>query len=158
MNWFAEPNRWLRRLLRAVLRPVVLDIINADIRVWGDPSRVRIARSARMVNTLFNVSSGTITVSENTFTGHNVSLITGTHDYNLRGQDRMEEFPRDGRDIVIGNGVWIGSGAIILGPCRIGDHAVVAAGSLVKDDVAPGTIVAGVPARPIRALPPEPQC
>ena len=152
MHWLARPGRLLRRVLRVALRPVVLDIINNDIRVWGDRSRVRIARSACMVNALFNVSSGTITVGEHTFAGHNVSLITGTHDYNLFLQRRQVEIPRTGRDIEIGAGVWIGSNAVILGPCRIGDHAVIAAGAIVNADVAPYTIVAGVPAKPIRQI------
>ena len=49
-------------------------------------------------------------------------------------------------------GAWVGSGAILLGPCRIGAHAVVAAGAVVTGDVAPETVVAGVPARPARSL------
>jgi virginiamycin A acetyltransferase len=46
--------------------------------------------------------------------------------------------------------VWIGHGAIILQGVRIGEGSVVAAGSVVTKDVAPYTIVAGNPARPIR--------
>jgi acetyltransferase-like isoleucine patch superfamily enzyme len=43
----------------------------------------------------------------------------------------------------------------VLGPCRIGDHAVVAAGALVKDDVPPYAIVAGVPARVVGSVRPD---
>jgi acetyltransferase-like isoleucine patch superfamily enzyme len=142
--------RLIRRLLRRLLRSVVLDIINHEIRVWGDPARVRIARSAKMVNTLFNVMSGTVTVGEHTFTGHNVSIITGTHDYHKLMERRMCDVPREGRDIRIGKGVWIGSNAVILGPCVIGDHAVIAAGAVVIDDVPAHAVVGGVPARMIR--------
>jgi acetyltransferase-like isoleucine patch superfamily enzyme len=158
MSAIAKPGLWLRRLLRAVLRPVVLDIINGDVRVWGDPSRLTLSRSAHMVNTLFNVSSGRITVGEHAFAGHNVSIITGTHDYNLLLQERMRNIPREGRDIDIGSGVWIGSNAVILGPCRIGEHAVIAAGAVVTGDVAPYTIVAGIPARPLRRIEGAPEC
>ena len=111
-----------------------------------------------MVNTLFNLSAGTITVAEYTFAGHNVSIITGTHEYNLLLQERMCDIPRDGRDIEIGKGVWIGSNAVILGPCRIGDHAVIAAGAIVTTDVEPFTIVAGVPAKPIRRIESASRC
>ena len=152
MSLITNSGNWLRRALRVALRPVVLDIINGDIRVWGDRSRVRLARTTHMVNTLFNVSSGTITVGEHTFAGHNVSIITGTHDYTLTLQQRMRDIPRTGHDIEIGTGVWIGSNAVILGPCRIGDHAVIAACAVVTGDVAPYTIVAGVPAKPIRQI------
>ena len=49
--------------------------------------------------------------------------------------------------INIGNDVWIGTGAKILKGVSIGDGAVIAAGALVKDDVAPYTIVGGIPAK-----------
>lgn len=52
--------------------------------------------------------------------------------------------------VKIGNDVWIGDSAIILAGVTIGDGAVVAAGSVVNKNVEPYTIVAGVPARPIK--------
>lgn len=51
--------------------------------------------------------------------------------------------------IEIGDHVWLGSGARILDGVRIGDNAVVAAGSVVTRSVPAGTVVAGVPARPL---------
>jgi hypothetical protein len=53
--------------------------------------------------------------------------------------------------VTIGHDVWIGHGAIVLPGRSIGTGAVVAAGAVVTKDVAPYTIVAGVPARPVRA-------
>lgn len=50
---------------------------------------------------------------------------------------------------IIGNDVWIGSGATILYGVNIGDGAVIGACALVNRDVPPYTVVAGVPARPI---------
>lgn len=51
---------------------------------------------------------------------------------------------------VIGNDVWIGRNATILQEVTIGDGAIVAAHAVVTKDVEPYTIVAGVPARPLR--------
>ena len=48
---------------------------------------------------------------------------------------------------VIGNDVWIGFSTTILNGVRIGDGAIVAAGSVVTKDVEPYSIVAGVPAK-----------
>ena len=53
-------------------------------------------------------------------------------------------------DITIGNDVWIGYEAVILSGVTIGDGAIVGARAVVTKDVPPYTIVAGVPARPIR--------
>ena len=51
---------------------------------------------------------------------------------------------------LIGNDVWIGSGVKIKCGLKIGDGAIIGAGAVVTKDVAPFTIVAGVPARVMR--------
>lgn len=53
-------------------------------------------------------------------------------------------------DIVIGNDVWIGYGAVILSGVTIGDGAIIGTNALVTKDVAPYTIAGGIPAKPIR--------
>lgn len=55
---------------------------------------------------------------------------------------------RDGSP-AIGDRVRIGAGAIVIGPITIGDDAVIGAGAVVVKDVAPATVVGGVPARAI---------
>jgi phosphonate metabolism protein (transferase hexapeptide repeat family) len=50
----------------------------------------------------------------------------------------------------IGHDVWLGHGAIVLPGRKIGTGSVIAAGAIVTKDVAPYTIVAGNPARPVR--------
>jgi acetyltransferase-like isoleucine patch superfamily enzyme len=54
--------------------------------------------------------------------------------------------------VEIGDNAWLGRGAIVLPGSRIGEHAVVAAGSVVSGEVPPRTLVAGNPARPVRDL------
>ena len=61
----------------------------------------------------------------------------------------LTELPLKG-DTVIGNDVWIGQNSTILPGVHIGDGAIIGANSVVASDVAPYTIVAGDPARPIR--------
>jgi acetyltransferase-like isoleucine patch superfamily enzyme len=56
--------------------------------------------------------------------------------------------------IIIGDDAWLGAGAVILPGVTIGNGAIVGAGAVVRDDVPPMTVVAGVPARPIRTLDP----
>ena len=87
---------------------------------------------------------GGIKVGHDTNISSHVKLITGSHDID------SPNFTADFLPIHIGHHCWIGTGAMILQGVKIGDGAVVAAGAVVTKDIEPWTIVAGVPARPIR--------
>lgn len=63
-------------------------------------------------------------------------------------------FPRVTGPVRVGRGAWLGAGAIVLPGITVGACSVIAAGAVVTHDVAPYTVVAGVPARLIRHLPP----
>lgn len=79
-----------------------------------------------------------------------VSIFCGTHmieETGLRSAGKGV-----GKDIIVGNGVWIGYGALILPGVSIGDNAVIAAGSVVHKDVEERTIVGGNPIKLIRRL------
>ncbi len=86
--------------------------------------------------------------------GNNVSILTGRHDPEKTGAER-QAWPSTGGDIVIKKGAWIASHAVVLGPCVIGEHAVVAAGAVVNRDVPAWTMVGGVPAKFIRKIGPK---
>lgn len=66
-------------------------------------------------------------------------------------------FPRVTGAIRIGRGAWIGAGAVVLPGVTVGAYSVVGAGAVVRHDVEPYSVVAGVPARLIRRLPPPPE-
>ena len=72
-------------------------------------------------------------------------------DYWPDAEDEKEFFSwrRENR-VTIGHDTWIGHGAILLPGVTIGNGAVIGAGAVVSKDVAPYTIVGGVPAAPIR--------
>jgi phosphonate metabolism protein (transferase hexapeptide repeat family) len=88
---------------------------------------------------------------------HPMERITQAHftypaaDY-FEGETNDDAFFDRRRDlaVTIGDDVWIGHGAVVLAGRSIGTGAVVGAGSVVTRDVAPFTIVAGNPAKPIR--------
>ena len=62
---------------------------------------------------------------------------------------------RRGDAVTLGHDVWVGHGAVILPGVTVGTGAAIGAGAVVTKDVAPFTIVAGVPAKPIRRRFPE---
>ncbi len=53
-------------------------------------------------------------------------------------------------EIVVGNGAWVGVGVTIIFPVRIGENAIIGAGSVVTKDIPDNAIAAGVPAKVIK--------
>ena len=82
-----------------------------------------------------------ITIGNYCALGPRVRVLSATHDH------RRLNLPDTAASVTIGNHVWIGAGATILPGVKVGDGAVVAAGSVVTRNVAPFSIVAGNPAR-----------
>jgi len=64
--------------------------------------------------------------------------------------------PEDVRPIVVGNNVWIGTGAVIFPGTSIGDNSVIATGSVVMSNVPASVVVAGNPARQILKIGAQP--
>jgi acetyltransferase-like isoleucine patch superfamily enzyme len=118
-----------------------------SIIIHGDPSALHVAHTAMIANTLCNTEGGHIYVDEYSFCGQESAFLTGEHPIELKMAKRRNTLIRNKGTIIIGKGVWIASRAIIIGPCRIGDHAVIAAGSVVlPGDYEGGCLYAGNPA------------
>jgi len=150
MSRFADALIW--RLAPGFLGKLARYAVRRHPYVWGDHSRVSVAPGAQVNDAILNCSSGTIAIARDVVFGHGVSLLTGTHDYRQFGAARRLTVPEGGRDIVIGEGAWLASNVTILGPCRVGEHAVVAAGAVVLRDVPPYSVAAGIPARVLYEL------
>lgn len=86
---------------------------------------------------------GKIDIGNNVVVASDSILLTADHDVNDRN------FSPRYRKIVIEDKVWICTRSIVLSGVKIGEGAVIAAGSIVTKDVKPYTIVAGVPAKEI---------
>ncbi|KOX91438.1 acetyltransferase [Haloarcula rubripromontorii] len=81
-------------------------------------------------------------------TAHHFTYRAGMYEM---GEDDESIFEwRADQSVKVGHDVWLGHGAIVLPGVSIGNGAVVAAGAVVSRDVPPYTVVAGVPADPIR--------
>lgn len=134
------------------LAPIIAQKLLTIPRVWGDPNRVVLGKNVVVNNALFNTTSGTISIEDDVSFGHNVCLLTGTHDITKKAGERMLAYPVEGRNIIIRKGVWLASNVTILGPCEIGENAAVAANSLVMEDIPPNCLFAGSPARFIKEI------
>ncbi len=105
------------------------------------------------VNAVF-LDSARITIGEKVLIGPGVQLLTAFHP--LAAHDRLPASwtPESGRSpyvtqaapITIGDGAWIGAGALVMPGVTIGARAVIGAGSVVTKDVPPDVVAYGNPA------------
>lgn len=94
---------------------------------------------------------GGVSLGDRVYTSPFTQIIAVNHVFD----DPTRSFVEQGitaQGIVIEDDVWLGASAIITDGVRIGRGAVVAAGAVVTTDVPPHTVVAGVPARPLRII------
>ena len=109
-------------------------------------------------------SGESIYIGSNVFISHNVNIMdTNAHEINpFERQDSYSKLLKNGlptekgnvktSPIVIDNHVWIGFNTIILKGVRIGEGAIIAAGSVITKDVPNYSLVAGNPARIIKQI------
>jgi acetyltransferase-like isoleucine patch superfamily enzyme len=92
------------------------------------------------------VATHRIEVGDNCLIGDLVAIFDSNH------HSLEPSYPTRIGPVRLGVNVWVGRLATILPGVTVGDHAVIAAGSIVTKDVPTRTLVAGAPARPIRTL------
>lgn len=81
-----------------------------------------------------------------------VAIIAHDYSWEVLRSAYGEILPSGGRKIEIGNNVFIGKRATILRGVKIGDNAIIGAGSIVTKDIPPNSIAAGNPAKVISTL------
>ena len=86
-----------------------------------------------------------VVIGETTEIGDNVTLYQGVT-LGGTGKEHGKRHP------TIGNNVMISTGAKILGSFKIGDNSKIGAGSVVLEEVPPGSTVVGVPGRVVKSL------
>jgi acetyltransferase-like isoleucine patch superfamily enzyme len=94
-----------------------------------------------------------VSIEDDVFIGHNVSFINDRFPRAITADGQLQtETDWNVVGTVVKRGASIGTSSTILCGVTIGEGAIVGAGSVVTRDVAPRTIVAGNPARPMRKL------
>jgi acetyltransferase-like isoleucine patch superfamily enzyme len=94
-------------------------------------------------------SGSSVTVGKHGLFAAQSYLVGGGHEFE-RPELAVIDQPRSSRGIVLGDNVWLGTGAKVLDGVRIGRDAVVGANAVVNADLPDGAIAAGVPARVLR--------
>jgi putative colanic acid biosynthesis acetyltransferase WcaF len=147
--------RWSPRQLKR-FRVRLLRLFGADVHITAHirPSaRIRHpwllkAGQYSVISDNVNVYNlGPIEIGDHSAISQDAHLCAGTHDYTKR------DLPLVRKPIVIGRGVWVCAEAFIGPGVHIGDNSVVGARAVVTKDVPTGVIVAGNPARVVRARP-----
>lgn len=95
-------------------------------------------------------AGGKIIIGKKCLISQFVTIVASNHNIDKKYIIMDQGWDENKTDVTIGNDVWIGAKSVILPGVTIGDGAVIAAGSIVNKDVAPYSIVAGVPAKFIK--------
>jgi len=161
--WQRQVHEQLRWLEAVELHPACFVAEQAD--VFAEPTRKVVLHAGASVAAHAFVH-GPVTLSENasvnpyaTLDGGRKGIVIGAgsriasraslfaFDHGIAPGREIREQPVRSLGIVVGKDVWIGAGATVTDGVTIGDHAVVGAGAVVTRDVAPFSVVGGVPAR-----------
>ena len=106
---------------------------------------IRIGRNTTVGYYTFIFASGKISIGNDCLIAPFVYIVDSDHD--TRRDQLINQQDNIVAPIMIGDDVWLATGAKILKGVTIGDGAMIAAGAVVKEDVASYKIVGGVPAR-----------
>ena len=132
-------------------------IIGNHCSIWSHIGTTQLSAGPRATIEIGDhsfINTGSILSARTRITiGNNCQIANGViiMDNDFHGVDDRETSPTN-EAIVIGDNVWLATRATVLKGVTIGEGAVVAAGAVVTKDVAPYTLVGGVPAKLIRVI------
>jgi len=118
-------------------------------RLSTNDASIHIGGQSHIVSFSIVYGGGGVTIGNRVLVG-NHCLISGL-DHTYPGRESVALSPMRSEPVVIGDDVWIGAFSLVLAGVTIGDGAIVASHSLVRDDVPSYTVVAGQPARVVRS-------
>lgn len=116
------------------------------------PESMRVGHRVSVAPFVHIWADGGISIGNRVMIGSHSAITTLTHDYRA---ERMQETVIR-RTIVIEDDVWIGTHSVIMPGVTIGRGAVIGAGSVVTKDVAPMSIIVGVPGELLKMRPTAP--
>ncbi|SFQ25813.1 Hexapeptide repeat of succinyl-transferase [Actinomadura madurae] len=111
---------------------------------------VRIGASCSLGRGTHIVGHQSIDIGDDVFTGPNVYITDQNHTYGDLHTPIGRQWPEN-NPVVIGDGCWIGTGAIILPGTRLGRNVAVAGGAVVRGEFPDHSVIGGVPAKILRS-------
>lgn len=120
---------------------------NCSICACNESAKIYIGENCTVGDYSYIYASGLIEIGDNCLIAPFAYLVDSDHQTNA--DSLVREQPLVVKSIKIGNDVWLGARVIVLGGVEIADGAVVAAGSVVRDNIGAFEIWAGVPARKV---------
>ncbi len=111
---------------------------------------VRIGRGCSLGRGTHIVGHQSIEIGDDVFTGPNVYITDQNHSYSDPETPIGRQWPEN-NPVVIGDGCWIGTGAVILPGTRLGRNVAVAGGAVVRGEFPDHSVVGGVPAKVLRS-------
>ena len=138
------------------IKKVVKDLFGKSEDAWVNPpfycdygTHIEVGKNffANYNCTILDVAK--VKIGDNCQMAPNVAIYTAGHPVHPISRNSMYEY---GKEITIGDNVWIGGNAVICPGVHIGDNVVIGAGSVVVKDVPDWSIAAGNPCRVIRKI------
>ncbi|MCZ7370604.1 MAG: acyltransferase [Candidatus Methanoperedens sp.] len=131
------------------MRKVGIHVRIGENLVFDGPENIIIGNNVRIGNNCRFFGRGGIHIGNNIFIADNVTLASATHDYSDKNAHIIMA-RRKSALIDIEDNVWIGVNVIIMPGITINEGAIIGANAVVTKDVAPYSVVAGVPAKFIK--------
>jgi acetyltransferase-like isoleucine patch superfamily enzyme len=147
---------WLRMAgARIGTNSVIMDVRFFNL-YRGGMRNLRTGRDAFIGDECLLDMAGEMTLGNQVTLAERVTVLTHTN-VGYPDHPLQREFPPIVAPVSIGDGSYIGAGAVVLPGVTMGPKTVVGAGAVVTHDVPGGVVVAGVPARIVRVLSPDNQ-
>lgn len=114
----------------------------------SDARQLKIGTYARINEHVF--LQGKITVGNHVMMAPYVAIYTNTHEHARTDIPMVMAGDTDTKPVTIENNVWLGRNVVVLPGITVGEGSIVGANAVVTKNVAPFTIVGGIPAKEIR--------
>ena len=153
-----------RRLRHLIYRWWLVGRMGEFVRIGMDveirfPHNIEIVDNVQINDGVLFMNHGKIVIEDGALIGPGSQFLTVSHDYRKAFSDPANSLVpcwKKGNPeflpIVIERDVWVGANVVVMPGITIGHHTVVAAGSVVTEDVEPYSVVGGAPARLIHII------